>query len=415
MLHTGISETEVDHTFDRDWLALGACAIGLMFSIATVQLYSFGVFMVPISHEFGWTRGQLSTAVTAGQLSLVVSSLFWGVLLDRFGPRKTLISAVLGLGLGLVLYSRLEGPLWHLYAVFAALPMLAAAAAPLAYNGVLVRRFQRRLGLALGISLMGIGVGAALVPTIAQRIIATAGWRNAYVALAALALVVGLPAAWVATRHAKGPVTRVASHAAVMLLPLMRTRAFLLICGASFLLGTVGTGVLTHLVPMMTDHSLSPSIAARIAGLVGISTLVSRGAVGWLLDKLHAPYMLVGVSLICAAMCLLLTHGGGTGAYSLSAILLGLVVGAEIDFISFLLRMYFGTAAFGRLYAVAFAAFALGPGAALIGYSFDHFYTYVPGLLLFACFSVVAAILALAMPSYQHPEGRREPGMATRE
>ena len=415
MLKAGITETKVDQTFDRDWLTLVACSVGLMFSIATVQLYSFGVFMVPIAHEFRWTRGQLSGAVTIGQLSLVVSSLYWGVLLDRFGPRKILVSAVVGLGFGLILYSRLEGPLWHLYAVFAALPMLAAAAAPLAYNGVLVRRFQRRLGVALGISLMGIGLGAALVPTIAQRIIATAGWRYAYMALAALALVVGLPAAWVATRHAKGPVRLTVTQGEVTLFPLIRTRAFLLICSTSFLLGTVGTGVLTHLVPMMADHSLSSTMAARVAGLVGISTLVSRGAAGWLLDRLQAPSILVGVSLISAAMCLLLIHGGGTREYSVSAILLGLVVGAEIDFISFLLRMYFGTAAFGRLYAVAFAAFALGPGAALIGYSFDHFHTYLPGLSLFACFSIVAAILAFAMPSYQHPEHLREPWMATRE
>ncbi len=395
-------EIKPDHAFDCDWPALAASAMGLMFSIATVQLYTFGVFMGSFSKAFGWTRGQMSGAVTVGQLSVVFSSLLWGVLLDRFGPRKTLLSAVLGLGVGLTLYSRLDSTLWHLYFVFAALPLLAAAAAPLGYSGVLVRRFQRRLGLALGIALMGVGLGAALLPTIAQHIIAFAGWRSAYMALAALTLAVGLPAAWVATNHAQGPVIRASNFAALPLLPLYRTRAFLLICGTSFLLGTVGTGVLTHLVPMMTDQGLSAAIAAKIAGLVGISTLVGRGAVGWLLDRLHAPYMLAGVAFLCAGMCLLLVRGGENGVYSLAAVLLGLVVGAEVDFISFLLRKYFGSAAFGRLYAVAFAAFALGPGPILIAYSFDHFHAYRAGLLLFACLSILAAVLALAMPRYEH-------------
>ena len=84
--------------------------------------------------------------------------------------------------------------------------------------------------------------------------------------------------------------------------------------------------------------------------------------------------------------------------YSLAAVLLGLVAGAEVDFIGFLIKKYFGSAVFGRLYAIAFAAFALGPGAALIGYSYDHFHEYRPGLLLFTMLSLVAALLALAMP-----------------
>ncbi len=57
--------------------------------------------------------------------------------------------------------SRLSAPLWHLYVLFALVPVLRAAANPLGYSGVRVRRFQRRLGLALGISLMGVRLGAA--------------------------------------------------------------------------------------------------------------------------------------------------------------------------------------------------------------------------------------------------------------
>ena len=140
---------------------------------------------------------------------------------------------------------------------------------------------------------------------------------------------------------------------------------FLMICGVFFLLGTSGTGVLTHLIPMITDHGISAGTASKIAGLAGLSTLVSRGVVGWLLDRTHAPYMVGGIACLCAGMCLLLVRGGGSGVYSVAAVLLGLIAGAEVDFIGFLVRKYFGTAVFGRLYAVAFAAFALGPGAAV--------------------------------------------------
>ncbi len=403
MSDAGTSTLVRDPGFDRDWLAVAAAAIGLVFSVGALTAYPFGVFMGPIGHDLAWTRGQMSGAVTFAQLSLVISSLVWGQLLDRFGPRRMLLCAIVGLGIGVAGLSRLTAPLWHLYVLFALVPVLGAAANPLGYSGVLVRRFQRRLGLALGLSLMGVGLGAAVLPVLAQHFISSFGWRSAYLALAGLAIAVGIPAALLATRSAPGPVIRSKTVGAVPVLPLMRTRAYLLICAIFFLLGTAGTGVLTHLVPMITDQGFSPAAAARFAGLVGISTLVSRGVVGWLLDRVHAALMVATVAVVCAVMCLLLYHGGSGGSYALACVLLGLIAGAEVDFISFLVRRYYGAAAFGRLYAFAFAAFVLGPGAILIGKSFDHFHSYRPGLLLFCGISLVAGLLALALPRYDHP------------
>ena len=179
-------EVAADATVDRDWATLLACAAGLMLSVGAVTIYPLGIFIGPLQKEFGWTRGQISGAATVGQISLVVSSLLWGQLLDRFGPRRTLLSSVFGLSIGLLLFSRLSGPLWHLDVLFALVPLLAAAANPLGYNSVLVRRFSKKLGLALGVALMGVGLGAALLPALAQRIITMAGWRLAYMTLAAM-------------------------------------------------------------------------------------------------------------------------------------------------------------------------------------------------------------------------------------
>ncbi len=402
MNEIGNSLLKPDTGFDRDWLAVAAAALGLMFSVGALTAYPFGAFMGPIGREFGWSRGQMSGAINFAQISLVLSSLAWGVLLDKFGPRRMLLTAVVGLGISLVCMSRLTAPLWHLYLLFALTPLLAAAANPLGYSGVLVRRFQRRLGLALGLALIGVGLGAAVLPALAQHFITKLGWRSAYLVLAALAVAVGIPAAILATRKAAGPAVRLPKAVTTPILPLIRTGAFPLICGTCFLVGTAGTGVLSHLIPMMTDQGFSAAAAAKIAGLVGISTIVSRGLVGSLLDRVRAAYMVAGVAVVSAGMCLLLAHGGGLAVYCVVCVLLGLVAGAEVDFISFLVRRYYGAAAFGRLFSIAFAAFVLGPGAILSGYSFDHFHTYRPALLIFAVSSILASFLALALPQYAH-------------
>ncbi len=387
---------------DRDWSAVWASAAGLVFSLPTLTIYPFGVFVLPVGHELGWTRGQMSGALSFSAITLITGSLLWGVALDRFGARRTIIASVCGLGLSIGLFALLRPPLWHLYAVFIIAPLCAGAASGLGYSGVLVRRFSRRLGLAVGLSLTGVGLGAGIVPLLTQSLIDHFGWRSAYAVLGLLALVVGVPSAIVATRHANqstGPVLSRAEE--VPVLPLVRTRTFLLICLTFFLLSTASIGTLTHLVPMMIDRGFSPDTAARIAGLTGLSTLISTGVIGWALDRVHAPYILCVSSLCLAGSCLLLASRNDLSSSIMAAVVLGLFVGSEVDYLTFLIRKYFVRSAFGRLYGLAFSAFILGPGALLLGYSYDHYQRYRPGLLLFVLLSVLAAALALGLPRYE--------------
>ncbi len=388
-----------DEVVDRDWLAVAAAAVGLIFSVGSLTLAPIGVFMRPLGHEFGWTRGQISGAQAFSQPALILSSIVWGVLLDRFGARRTILPSIVGLGLSVAALSLLANPIWHLSLMFAIIPLLGGAANPLGYAGILVRRFNKRLGLALGIALMGLGLGTAVMPSLSQNLIDRFGWRSAYVVLGVLTLLLSIPAALIATRNASGVRAAAKRGDEPPALPLMLTRPFLLICLTFVLLSTASIGTVAHFVPMMTDRGFTPVQAAHLAGLAGIATLVSRGAIGWLLDRVHAPYLLAGISVLCAGACLLLATKGGSPAAA--AIMLGLVTGSEVDFITFLIRKYFGAGGFGRLYAVAFGAFILGPGGLLMGRSYDHYHQYRQGLFLFVGIALLAGVTALFLPRYE--------------
>ncbi len=386
---------------DRDWLAVCASAVGLVFSTGTLAVYSFGVFVRPLTAEFAWTRTGLFAALSFFQFGMAFASPLWGMVVDRFGPRRPMLFSLVALALLVTSLSLLTHSLWHLYLVFLAIPLLGGAASPIGYSAVMVRRFDRRLGFALGLSLMGVGLGGAVLPPLAQFLLADFSWRTAYVVLGALTLLVTLPAALVATRDAAGPLPRF-TGAVLPIVPMLFTRAYLLMAVVFTLLGVVSVGVLAHLVPMMVDHGLTPAAAASVAGLSGLAVLVARGGLGWVLDRVHAPYVLALVAVIAAAVPLLLAYGEGPGAGYLAAVLLGSAVGAEVDFVSFLVRRYFDPAAFGRLYGIAFGLYMLGTaiGPVTLGYSFDHLGGYRPGLVLFALLSLLAAVAALAMPRY---------------
>ncbi len=390
---------------DRDWRAVAASAIGLTFSVGVLLLYSFGIFVRPLAAEFGWSRTGLSGAVATSQYSLALSAPVWGWLIDRYGPRAIMLPSVVMLSGLLASLSFLTPHLWHLYAVFAAIPLVAGGATPLGYSAVLVRRFDRRLGRALGLALMGVGIGAAVLPPLAHALVDAFGWRGAYAVLGLLTLVISLPAAFVATRGAAAPMqSRTASQSAAVS-KAVRTSTFILMCAAFILLGIVSIGVLAHLVPMMIDRGFTPAVAAQLAAATGLATVVARGGLGWLLDRYHARYLLAAMALLAAVSFLLLAYAPGAGSSVVAAVLLGVVVGAEVDFISFLVRRYFDPALFGRLYGLAFGLYLLGVGTGplVLGASFDHLGGYSPGLIGFAVIAVVVMGLATALPDYGSP------------
>ena len=385
---------------DRDWFGVAGSSVGLVLCAGTLALYSFGVFVRPLTTAFGWSRTELFAALAFFQYGLAFSSPMWGVLTDRYGPRRVILFSVVALSVLVGSLAVLTANLWHLYAVFLLIPLLGGGASPLGYSAALVVKFDRHLGLALGLALMGVGVGAAILPPLAQAMVGAFGWRVAYAGLGVLTLLVTFPAAVIATRGMSSPEHRRVGRTPIA--AMVRTRAYALIAVVFVLLGIVSVGIIAHLVPMLTERGFSPGEAARVAGLSGLTVVIGRGVLGWLLDRVHAPYVLAAVGVVTGLVPLLLMYGHGTASLFLAAVMLGFGLGAEVDFISFLVRRYFERAAFGQLYGIAFGLFLLGSGTGplIMGTSFDRAGGYGPGLIMFAALAVVVVVLALAMPRY---------------
>lgn len=387
---------------DRSWRIVAASSLGLMFSQGTLLLYSFGVFVGPLTAEFGWSRTQVALALAISQWSFAASAPVWGILIDRYGPRPVLLSSIVALTTLVASLGLLTSSLLHFYATFLLCSLLGGGASPLCYSAILVRRFDRRLGLALGFALMGVGLGATVLPPLAQTLVGNLGWREAYAVLAGLTFVVTLPAALMATRGTGRPLPRGTSERTASLTASLRTRAFVQLCAIFVLFGIVSVGALASLVPIMIGRGFAPGAAAQVAALTGLAAILGRGGIGAALDRFHAPYVVAIVTLLglCAFLLLALTTGP-VPSYG-SALLLGLVLGAEVDFTAFFVRRYFGKVVFGRVYGIAFAIFIVGTGVGplLMSASFDKFGSYGPGLLLFSGISVLIAVLALALPGY---------------
>ncbi len=399
------------------WWVLLACIAGLAFSWATVTVFSFGLFVKPLEAAFGWSRGDISLGLSVVTLTSVASSPLVGALMDRFGARRVLMFSIVLFASSFGSLYWLTDRLWHFYLALFLVPALGAAASPLGYSQLIVNWFDRRRGLALGIGLAGVGLGAILLPSLTQSVIAGFGWREAYLTLAVLAVAVGFPVVALVVRdkpadlglHPDGDEAPAgalhASAAGPAGFPIRQAlglRSFRLIAAMIFFAGLAFTGLILHLVPLLIDRGFSPAAAAMVQSSFGLSLLVGRVSGGYLMDRFFAPYVALGfLTAPLIAVILLATGAAGSWAY-LVAVLIGLGLGAEFDVMGYFTSRYFGLVHYGVIYGFLFAAFQLGStlGPVIMGYGFDATGSYIAPLWVLAASFATACVLVTLLGPY---------------
>jgi cyanate permease len=141
----------------------------------------------------------------------------------------------------------------------------------------------------------------------------------------------------------------------------IRSPVFWMLAGTFAMMSLSFAGLLPHFVPLLGDAGMDPRAAGRVAGEIGLAVIASRMLVGYLLDRIFAPRIAILICLIAAAGSLMFLFNGVSSA-SITAIGLGVALGAELDLMGFLIARYFGLAQFGKIYGWLYFAFVFASG-----------------------------------------------------
>jgi MFS family permease len=410
-------ETRPKKIFYGWWVVLTA-ATGLLLGYAPIFVFSFGVFVKSLVKEFHSNRTQISLAFTLANVMISVSSPLAGRLVDRFGARRVILPGTLIFCFLLISFKFISTSLWQLYVIFLALGLIGSGTAPVPYLKVVSNWFDRRRGLALGLTMAGVGTGAMVMPPIAQRLMSVLGWRSAYATLSVLGLVVAIPMVALFLKDSpkeKGllPDGGVDFHAQSEERPEKQgltwsaarssSTFWLMVCGFSLVGASVHACVI-HLVSMLTDRGVSAENAALASSALGVALLLGRVGSGYVLDRVFAPYVAIFFfSGVACGLSLLWVGAGGAAAF-VGASLVGLGMGAEGDLIAYLTSRYFGLRSFGEIYGYLFSAYtlsgALGPLLMAIG--FDRAGSYRLPLVLFLIATITATVLMTRLGQYRY-------------
>lgn len=362
------NEAAIDFSeFRSAWKILILSVAGVAISINAALLYGFGTLVVPLNQAFGWTRPELQACITFLFGGAVISLQLVGWFNLRYGIKRVTVVSLLLLVLGYLATTQLTPSIWTMYLAFALLPIVGMGTLAVTWTQLLSLWYERNRGLALAIGLSGTGLTAAIIPRLMTWGIEQWDWRAAFVMLALLNLVVLLPLTLLWFRLPGVPDSIGQERIGVektgdnLLLALpgmsfregIRSGKFWICNLALSLVVSSVVGMVTSTIPLLQSKGLSAADAGLIFSGFGISLILGRMLIGYLLDRLWPPAVAAASLMMPAVGCMI--YLSGTTDFQLllmAAMLVGFGAGAEFDIAAFLVARYFGLREYGRLFGV---------------------------------------------------------------
>lgn len=384
--------------FRRGWPIVLASMLGVGLGLSPLPFYTIGVLAPHLNAAFGWGMGQIFFGLTLTTVGVLLAGPLAGWLSARYGARPVALISLVLFALSFMSFALSNGSLTLYYLTWIAISTLGAGTLPITWTRGVNSWFEERKGLALGITLMGTGVFGIFSKPLTAWLIASFGWRGAYIGLGLLPLLVAAPVAFALFRNTDGdPQAPAAARVAEGLSfgEALRSWRLWLMAAAfvpiSFALG----GPIPNMENILKAGGFPMEQVIRLTPFIGLSALTGRLVGGWLLDRFWAPAVSLVILCLPGISCWMLAQGGLSFEMALLAIcLIGFAVGVEYDLMAFFVARYFGMRSYTQTYSLLYVCFSAGAGLgpAVFGWSFDKSGSYAGVLMA----SFVALVLGAA-------------------
>jgi MFS transporter, OFA family, oxalate/formate antiporter len=395
------------------WRVLAGCCIVAIFGVTSLYGSTFGLMMLPIQKELGWSRGDITFSLTVMTIVGPAILPLVGWVIDNVRLRPLILWGVLLQSLSLAAFGLMQGSVWVYYVLCVVMIFTATGASFLTLSKLLQTWFDKAFGRALGILFALITVGAVIHPQIISRVITYTSWREAFMVMGLLSLVFGGAAAWFLVRERPGiaspahmPIPVAHSDASA---PPVSMRAFLsdriwwILAFWNMLFGFAVAGIMVHFAAMMQDRGMSLAEAATAMSLIGAGGFFGNLMAGWLIDHTSATRLARLFVLAPLGATVMLYFGSSVGVAIAAAVLLGVFNSGDHSLSVFLARRYFSAESFGRASATQQIAISFGSGTApwLMGLVHDRTGSYDIALMVSMGAFVFAAIAAWLLPEFR--------------
>lgn len=405
------------------WRTLAGCGVLALFGVSALYGSTFGLFLLPLQQNLGWSRGEIAFSLTLSTLFTPLVAPLTGWVIDKVPLRPLILTGVLLQSANFAAFSFMDGSVWFYYGLCLLLMITAAGASLLSLAKLVQGWFDKSMGRALGLLFACGAVGAIIHPLWTQAVITHFGWRQAFLVMSALSLLMCGMAALLLVRERvprsastltplPSQVSAEAQSVSSNVNSPQSMAAFLqdsiwwklALFNMLFALG-VGA-IFMHFAALLQDRGATPGQAALAMSLVGLGGLLGNVLAGWLVDRMPAARLAVIVMVAPMIATLIIYAGGGLWVSIAAAGLLGLCSGGDNSVSILLARRYFSAETFGRASATQMVAMAAGGGVSpwIAGLVHDRTGNYDIALLMAAACMGAAALAAAWLPEFRPVE-----------
>ncbi|WP_407152130.1 MFS transporter [Bradyrhizobium sp. ORS 86] len=388
------------------WLVVAAAFVVTFVGFGSA--YTFSSFVESLQRDFGASRGSVSLVFSLAGFLYFGLGMISGPLADRWGARKLAALGMALVGLGLMLASQAQ----TIVQVYAAYGIGIGAGVGCAYVptlGAVQRWFVKRRGFASGLAVSGIGVGTLVMPPLATWLIASLGWRDAYLVLGVLAVITGVGSSLLIAddprRHGTGPdgvplgsMSSAPARQGVSIGEAVRTPRFAGLYAAC-LISAFGVFVpFVHLVPFAVDHHVTSALAVLLLGMIGVGSTAGRFVLGSIADRIGRDTFLIAMYVGMAVSLAIWAIAGGFWSLTIFALLFGVFYGGWVAILPAVVTDHFGGRNVGGIIGILYTSVAIGTllGPSAAGFAFDVSHSYFIPVAISAAANVAAAVIAMA-------------------
>ncbi len=391
-----------------------AAAIG--FSFTSVVTAGTGLFIGPISREFGWSIALASSGVSITAVLIFLLSPLFGIFIDKWGVRRMAIPGLVLMAMVIAGLSLLDGAVWQWFAIWTAYAVAALMTKSTVWTASANSTFTAGRGLALGLVLSGSALAQAFVPMLAEYLIRLHGWRTAFVclgtgwgAVAVAACYLWLRDGYEISRKAREADAEGKASKPLLDVPgltvaqAMRDVAVRRIAISTFLVMMVTIGLVVHQFRILTGSGVSSQAAAFYALPAGLAGIAGKLVTGWLLDRYPARWV-SGLTIGATALTFLILVLPQAPVWAIVSALVinGYASGTKLQLVGYLTAAYTGMRQFGAIFGLMASLIAAGSGLGPVlgGVIFDVWHSYAPGLWAGFVLTLFSAWLLLGLPAY---------------
>jgi MFS family permease len=368
------------------WFAVAVTFATLM---ATAGFRSApSVLIVPLEDAFGWSRSDISLAVAINVLLFGLVAPFAAALMEKFGIRKVVMSALTTVSIGAFLTIFIQAP-WQLIATWGVIVGIGTGSMALVFAATVANRwFVQKRGIVTGLLTAATATGQLIFLPGLSHMALTYGWKSVSITVASFSLAVvpfiylflrekpadlgllpyGAPEDW------QPPTPSDLSAGALAIDTLKQSskkKDFWFLFGSFFVCGLSTSGLIgTHFIPAAHDHGMPTTLAASLLAMVGIFDVIGTLFSGWLTDRydprklLFFYYGLRGLSLFLLPSILFSSIHPSTLVF---VIFYGLDWVATVPPTIMLCRAVLGPSRASVVYGWVFAAHQIGGAVAAFG------------------------------------------------